>query len=325
MFFDMDWAISFKTAGVQHDLLTVAEIEIVCSVDNLADTATIVLPEAVMNEVILKDVQAKIRRGSEVVIKLGYDGNLETEFTGYVQNITTDDSTLKVLCEDALFLFRLGVKDTELKPTSIKKIAQYLVNAVNPAFTVNCDYDINYEKFTIHQATAYDVLKKIQEDTKANVYFDTAAKVLHIHPPYIEKGGDVKYSLHENVEKSSLEYRQAIDRKFEITVESTDLKGKVTSITRGVTGGDKTTIKVGPMSTENMIKVAENALKTRSFDGYTGTFDTWLIPMVKPTYSAFIDELDYDFKVGSYYVVGVTTKFSEAGGVRTVTPGIKLG
>lgn len=325
MFYDTDWAVRFMTDGKPHDLLTLAECEIVCSVANLADTATIVLPEGVFNEVILKDITSKIRRGSEVVIQLGYDGQLATEFTGYVENITTNDNTLKILCEDALFLFRKNIKDTELKPSSIKKIAEYLVRQVDTSYKVVCDYDVNYEKFTIYQATAYDVLKKIQEETKANVYFDTAAKELHIHPPYVQKGGEVKYSMHHNIEKSSLEYKRQIDKKVEITVESTDLKGKVTSVTKGQTGGDKVTMKVGPMPKADMEKVAAAALKNNSFDGYTGTFTGWFLPICRPTYSAEIIDLDYPEKDGRYYVVGVTTKYSTAGIERTITPGIKVG
>jgi hypothetical protein len=322
--YSMDWDIRFYTNGKEHRLKAIAEVEIICSVDNLADTATIVLPEAVMNEVILNDLQSKIGRGSEVVIKLGYDNNLETEFTGYIENITTNDSTLKILCEDALFLFRVAVKDTELKPTSLKAIAQYLVNQIDPQFKINCDYDINYEKFTIHQATGFDVLRKIQEETKANIYFDTANKMLHIHPPYVEKAGDVKFSFHHNIEESSLEFKRAIDKNVEVTVESTDLRGKVTSVTEGVTGGDRVVLKVGPMSAADMRKVAKAALVKNSFDGYEGTFDSWLIPVVRPTYTAEMLDMDYEFKNGRYYVVAVTTKFGPDGGIRTTTLGIKL-
>lgn len=320
--FTMDWNIVFETNGKKHKLGILAECEIVCSVDNLADTATIVLPEAVMNQVL--NLENKINRGSGVLIQLGYDGNLETEFEGFVQDITTNDSTLKIVCEDALFLFRVGVPDVELKPSSLKKIAQYLIDKIDPSFALSCDYDISYEKFVIHQATGFDVLKKLQEETKANVYFDTTNKVLHIHPPYLEKAGTVRYSMQQNIEKSTLEYKKAIDKKVEVTVESTDSKGKVKSITAGATGGDKITLKVGPMTNVDMKKVADAALRKNSFDGYSGSFDGWLIPFVKPTYSAKIEDQDYPYKDGTYYIVGVKTNFSESGGVRTITPGIKL-
>ena len=315
----MDWNIVFDN---KFKLGILAECEIESSVDNLADIATIILPEAVMNEVL--NIESKIKRGSTVKIELGYDGKLKTEFEGYVQEITTNDSTLKIVCEDALFVFRVGVSDIELKPTSLKKIAQYLVDKIDPSFTVSCDYDISYEKFVIHQATGYDVLKKIQEDSKANIYFDTANKVLHIHPPYVEVGNTVKYSMQRNIEKSSLEYKKAADKKVEVVVESTDLKGKVKSITTGTTGGEKINLKVGAMSEADMQKVADAAIKKTSFDGYSGTFDAWLIPFVKPTDSVIIDDSDYPYKKGRYYVISVKTSFSESGAKRTITPGIKL-
>lgn len=318
----MNWDIVFKTNGKKFRLGVLAECEIVSSVDNLVDTATIVLPEAFMNEVF--NIEKQIGRGSEVVIQLGYDGKLETEFVGYIQDITTNDSTLKIICEDALFVFRKGVPDIEMKPTSVKKIAEYLVQKIDQTFSVNCDLDINYEKFVIHQATGYDVLKKLQEETKANIYFDTKNRVLHIHAPYVEIGGAVRYSMQHNIEKSALEYKKASDKKIEVTVESTDIKGKIKKITVGTTGGDQVNFKVGPMSNADMTKVAEAALKKSNFDGYTGTFDGWLVPFIKPTYSVVVEDSDYPYKKGRYYVVAVKTNFSESGGKRTITPGVKL-
>ena len=59
----MDWNIVFETNGKRFKLGVLAECEIVCSVDNLADTATIVLPEAVMNQVL--NIENKINRSEE--------------------------------------------------------------------------------------------------------------------------------------------------------------------------------------------------------------------------------------------------------------------
>ncbi|MBS1535308.1 MAG: hypothetical protein JST78_09540 [Bacteroidetes bacterium] len=321
--FDINWKIKFKTDGVAYLLQTVEEVNIEASVDNLADIAVITLPDAVMNQVL--DLQGKVKRGSEVLIQLGYDGELKTEFVGYVKDITTNDSSLKINCEDALFLFRKTVKNVQLKPTSVKKIAQLLVSQIDPTFVVKCDYDINYEKFIIHQATGFDVLKKIAEETKANIYFNTERKELHIHPPYIEKGGEVVYSMQVNIENSSLEYKKAEDRKVEVTVESTNLKGKIESYTTGTTGGDKVTLKLGCVSKIDLKKIADAELIRRSADMYEGTFDGWLIPTVKPTFSAKIIDDDYPDKTGVYYVVSVTTNMSASGIKRTIKPGVKLG
>lgn len=317
----MNWSIRFKTDDKTYRLGLLESCEINCDVDNLADTATIVLPEGVLNQVF--NLEENIKRGSEVIIQLGYNDDLKTEFTGYVQRITNDGSLI-IHCEDSLFLFRVSVPDKEFKNVTLKQIAEYLVQNVDPSFTVNCDYGITYEKFTIHQATAFDVLKKLQGETKGNIYFENENKVLHIHPAYVEVGKKVNYSYHVNIENANLEYKQKEDKKVEITIESTDSKGKVKSVTVGTTGGNKTTLKVGAMSEADMKKVAESALQKQMYDGYEGTFDGWLIPVVKPTDSAHVEDLDYPYKTGSYYVKAVTTKFSSSGGVRTVKLGIRL-
>lgn len=320
--FDINWSVKFKNAGVTYRLETIAAIDIDESVDNLVDTAVITLPEAVMNQVL--HIGDRIGRGSEVVIQLGYNGVLKTEFVGFLQNIVTNDSSLKILCEDALFLFRVGVKDAEMKPTTMAKIAQSLLSQINPAYKLVCDYDIAYEKFVIHQATGFDVLKKLAEETKANIYFNTEKKELHIHPPYLEKSGEVIYSMQVNVEKSSLEYKEAIDHKVDVIVESTNVKGKVESYTAGTTGGEKITLKVGSVSPGDLPKIANAELIRRSADMYEGSFEAWLIPFVKPTYSAKITDENYPEKDGTYYVVGVVTSVSEAGCKRTVKLGVKL-
>lgn len=320
--YNIIWEIKFKTEGTTYSLQTVSSIDIECNVDNLSDTAVITLPEAVMNQVL--NIGNEVKRGSEVIIKAGYDKKMETEFVGFVQDIVTNDSSLKIKCEDALFRFRKGVKDVELKPTSLPKIAQYLINQIDTSFTLKCDYDITYEKFVIHSATGYDVLKKLAEETKANIYFNTEKKELHIHPPYIEKGGEVIYSMQRNVENSSLEFKKAIDRKIEVTVEKTNLSGKIETYTTGTTGGDKVTLKVGSVSNADLKKIAEAELIRRSADMYEGSIDTWAIPFVQPTYSAKIKDEDYPEKDGKYYVVGVTTSISDAGFKRTVKIGIKV-
>lgn len=320
--YNLDWYIEFNTEGKRTQLALLAECDIISSVDNLTDTAVIVLPEAVFNAPL--NFENKIKRGTKVLIQLGYNGDLKTEFVGYINDIVNSDSSLKINCEDALFLFRVGVNDVELKPTSLPKIAQYLLDQIDSSFTLNCDYDIAYEKFTIHQATGYDVLKKLHDETRANIYFDTDNKILHIHPPYIEKAGEIFYSMQKNIENSSLEFNNKLDAKVEVTIESTDLKGNVQKVVSGTTGGDKVTLKVGSMSKASMQRIADNEVIKRSAAGYEGSFDTWLIPFVKPTYSARIKDEEYPDRTAFYYVKSVNTNISEAGGKRTITPGLKL-
>lgn len=318
----MNYKVVFTTpAGKTYKLGFIDSIEITKSVENLADVATIILPQAIFNTAI--QLESTVTRGTKVEIQLGYNNVLRTEFVGYVREITTNES-LKIECEDALFLFRKSVPNKSFKTTSTKSILQYLVDHVDTSFKVNCDYDITYEKFTIYQATAYDVLKKLLEETKGNMYFDTQNKVLHMHPPYSERTGQVRYSMQRNVEKSSLEYKKAIDRKFQITVECVKKDGTKQEYKAGTDGGDQITLKVGAMSTADLKKIADAELLRQGGDKYEGSLDSWLIPFVEPSYSAKIEDADYPEKDGRYYVTSVKTSFSEAGAKRVINLGIKL-
>lgn len=322
MFYQMNWEVAFFTDEKKFKLGMLAECEILKSVENLADTATIILPEAYLNKVF--DLQQKIKRGSEVHIYLGYDGNLVKEFTGYIRQINTNDSSLRIECEDALFLFRKAIKDEQFKTTKVSSIVRSLIQQVDPVFQLNCDYDIAFDKFVIYRATAYEVLKKLQEETGANIYFDTTNKTLHIHPPFVERTGEVIYDLHKNVEKSSLQYKTSEDRKVEVVIESIDPQGKVISYTTGTTGGERVTKKVSSINMEGIKIIAAQEYSNRLQDAYEGDLTTWLIPYVEPTYTAEIRDSDYPYKDGFYYVKQVKTNFSENGGVRVVTPGLKV-
>ena len=302
-----------------HKLGLLESVEIHKSVDLLVDTAVIVVPGVVYNQSL--DIEDKVKVGDRVTVKLGYD-DLISEFTGYLQRIDTDDSSLTFNCEDEMYLTRKPVADKEFKNVTVKEIAQYCLSQIGMS-DLNCTYDITFEKFVISKANAYDVLNKLQEDTKANIYM--SGTTLNIHPAYIEKGGDVYYDFARNIESSDLKYRNSDDRKFEIEVEGIGTDGTRKTVTVGTTGGEKRTVKVFNVMDEAALKQrGMEEMKYLSYDGYEGSVTGWLIPFVEPTYSAHIYDKEYEFKTGSYYVVSVTTTFSNGGGIRKVALGRKL-
>lgn len=313
-----------NTSGKKYQLNLFSEVIISTSVENLVDTATIKLPETVLNSVL--NLEDKLDRGTLATIKFGYDNQNETEFIGYITDITNKDGSLVINCEDALFVFRKSVPDKQFKPAKVEDVLNYLINQVDNSFklVMDADFGITYEKFVIYQAEAFDVLKKIQEELKANIYFDTANKTLHFHAPYKEEQGKVIYDMAKNVEKSALEYKKSTSAKLQITIQSTDATGKIKEIKVGQEGGSSETVKVGSMSEEDMQKLGESMLQGKTSDRYEGSITTWLIPPVSPTFRAELRDDDYKDRNGFYYVTGVETSFSSAGGSRNVKLGIKL-
>lgn len=296
-------------------------VEIHKSVELLADTATIVLPAAEYN--IALSVEEKLHRGDSVVIKLGYkESGLVEEFRGYLQSISTDSGSITLKMEDKLYTLRKDIPNETHKRVKLSELLASVLKAAGSTLSVDCDYDWTYEKFVINNATAYDVLKKVQDECGADIYIQD--DTLHIHPPGAVVGVDRYYDFSLNVEECDLTYRLAAERKYKVVVKATMPDGKVKELEVGSTGGNKIEVKC-PTSDEASMKLrGEVELKRRSFDGYEGSITTWLIPECLPGDTAELKDRDYPEKDGRYFVNSVTTEFSRSGGKRIVELGFRL-
>ena len=323
VYFNLDWQITVGSFA----LTLLESVEVHKSVDLLADTCRITLPGANYGRAL--QVEDQLKRGDAVKVLLGYDGKLETEFEGYLLNVSTDDGGITLNCEDALFLMRIGVADKSFTAVTVQGIAQYLIAQTGADVELSCTLPIGYSKFVIHQATAYDVLKKLQEETAGNIFMrwnaETQKWQLNIHPPYQEVIGRVKYSFQQNIETSSLKYVRSEDKKIEVVVESVQPDGQKKEERFGTSGGEKVTIKPGRLNDASLKQRAETEYLLRMTDGYEGDVAGWLIPVVVPGFAATIEDEDYEYKDGTYYVNAVTTMVSAAGGERKVQLGFKTG
>jgi hypothetical protein len=295
------------------------------SVDLLASTAEITLPGTIHNRAIR--VENQIKRGDRIRILLGYgntDATLSEEFAGWLRNINTDGGSIVLECEDDMFLLRsASVENTEMKGVSVKQIAEFCVKGVATGLKVDCNYGIVYDKFVIQDASAFDVMKKIQEETKANIYI--RGGTLHIYPPYVERTGSVEYDFAKNVEKADLRYKNAEDRKVRLEIRATGTDGETRSVFVGTAGGETKVIKKEGIYDKAMLKaLGESELKYYTFTGYEGSVTGWLKPVTLPGMAVKIIDDDYEYKNGSYYAVSVRTVFSRDGASRTVELGIKL-
>lgn len=340
------------------------------SIKNLADTATISCAIFHMNKLITYKENFKseedqtnllyklYKRGQKIRIFLGYDGNLKTEFIGYIREVKTVNSTMTIECEDELFVFRgKKIPNIEFIEVSVKKIARYVCDKINSKIKVVCDYDMSYEKFIIYKATGLDILKQIQEDTGADIYFKSSLSdeigksnsefniiienqkdkfekkpelenlELHIRMPYLKKDNlndKIDFSFQDNIESSSLEYIDTTDKKVKVIIKTSNRNGTTQEVEFGNPGGEEFEYKVNRINRSEMKKRAKLEFNRLMSPGYTGDFTSWLQPFVEPNNSIGIYDNDFPEKHGIYNVESVKTEFSEQGGKRTISPGIKL-
>lgn len=304
-----------------YKLGMVEKVEIIRSVEQLADSAVVTLPGAEYN--IALDIEQRIHRGDPIIINLGYDEiGMVQEFEGWVQRIGTDNGAITLQCEDDLYLFRKSLKNQQLQNVSLKTLLNIIVDGVGGGFKIDCSYSWTYEKFVINSATGYDVLRKIQEECGADIYIQD--KTLHVHAPGEKVGSTIYYDFSQNVQECDLTYRRTEDRRVRVVVKALLPDGKVKEKEYGTTGGDKVTVKCASSDDESMRLRGESEHKRLTFDGYDGNIVTWLVPYIKPGDKAVLHDKDYDYKDGSYFVRAVTTEFSANGGTRSVELGYRL-
>lgn len=315
------YTMQYEIGIGEYRLGMLDKVEIHKSVELLADTATITLPGAQYN--VALDVEKKLKRGDKVSIKLGYrETGLETEFEGWVQRISTDGGSVKLICEDDLFLFRKTLKSEVLQKVTLKKLLEHVVEGCGLEMKVNCSYEWTYAKFVINNATGYDVLKKVQEECGADIYVQEGT--LEVHAPGEKVGKERYYDFGLNVESEDLTYRNAADKKVQVVVKANMPDGTVREIETGTTGGEKVEVKCATSDEASMKARGELEVKRRSFDGFDGSFTGWLIPMCVPGDSVRLRDRDYEYKDGTYYVNAVTTELSAQGGKRKIELGFRL-
>jgi hypothetical protein len=299
----------------------VHKVEVHRSVELLADTATITLPAAQFGRTL--NVEDRLQRGDQVTIRFGYvETGIRNEFQGWLQRIATDGGSITLYCEDDLFLFRRPIPNRVLQSVTLDALLRQVIADAGLSFSVQCSYQWTYSRFVISNASAYDVLRKVQEECGADIYI--ADSTLHIHPPGEFLGSTVYYDIQRNVERTDLIYHEAADKPLCIVVKANMPDGTVREIEVGTTGGERLEIKCPTSDIPSMQLRGEMELRRRCFDGYEGSLTTWLQPSVAPACAASIHDADYPYKDGTYFVTAVTTEFSASGGIRTVQLGFRL-
>lgn len=323
----------------------VTSVRVSHSVENLVSTATIELPSTCYKKK-LKSSQ-RVSKGQSVSIYLGYDDANVLEFEGYVAKVSEKGGGIEVECEDVMFFFRQTAMDNkELGNPSVKDVLLEVIAKVNATgvldgpLSLDCGLNYKYDKFVFQNASAFDVLKKVQDETHACIYIDDWGQ-LCVRPRYIDvNGSDVRYSFQRNICKDglSLTWRDSRTTKLLVEVqgkgkvETTGKDGKKTVlkqttvvVSAGEVGGDKITEKItGITDKKTLQSIAEDMYRHKNYTGFEGSFGTWLRPVAHAGDFAILRDEEDPSRDGKYYITSVDTVFSSAGGKRTIKLGHKV-
>lgn len=301
-------------------------MKIESSVQVLSNTATLELPREFKNAVdpvgksiniAGKSILDFMKRGDAIKIEFGYDGNLETEFEGYISKIGAE-TPLILECEDEMFQLKKAPRITKFIKSG--KLIDIIKAVVPSTYTIECNGDYSIGKWLIEDATPYNVLEELREKVGIRAYFKDpktlAVGMIVDFKPQTKH----RYNFSESVRRgSSLKFETKESNPVFLTVESKQANGTVFKVSVGEKGGDEKTMKLWPNMTKTELEIWANKQQTSvSYNGFEGTLDGWCYPRTKPgdaveIYRPFYKDRHQD---GIYFIEGVTIDINGSDGIK---------
>lgn len=262
---------------------TVNEIEIRSSVKTLTDIAKVTIPRRFMiNGRLIKDLREVLPDNQDIPVEIwiGYNGDLELEFKGYVDYYEPRTS-LTIFCQDEMYKLKRGTVKKAFQAARLKDI----LNEIAGGYVIQVP-DIVMGNLTFKNMSPVAILKKLQDDYSIYTYFEPGTTNLVSGFPYDETYSTHILHLQKNVKSHDrLTYEKRDASQYQVTAISNKSDGtKITVvIPESASAGVNTrTLNFGDLTESELKKFATAELKRFNYTGFRGELTTFGIPRTKP-------------------------------------------
>ena len=261
----------------------VADCNIVEDVSTLTDTCEIQLPKKIKwQEAVAKNGKPPIKRGDKITIKLGYDGDLQTRFTGFIRSVDAK-VPITIKCEDGMFVLKSHkVKPKAFKNASLHEIMSYLLEGTSIQFQL-MDKNIKVGNWRLTKTHASEELQELKEKMMLSSYFRriNGESILYIGLAYpLDNRKKVKFMHGKNIIDENFEYRDKEDIRVRCEAQSFNAKNKKVTYEYGDKDGDVIKIRMDGLTENELKKYAIEAVERYKQSGFKGSFVTFGQPEV---------------------------------------------
>lgn len=262
-----------------------------------------------------------IKTGDLVEIKLGYNGQLFTEFKGYVCRGAKVGIPCVIECENEMWQLKKKEVSVSIEDATVKQIVQ----AVAPNYELDC-IDEFFGDFSMMNTTPVLVFNEMKRragiytffryDRKTNkirlvcgkIYTDQ--KIPKNHP---------KYAYGYNIIDARLRYVNKEDARLKIYGSSIQANGSVVNAQIGENGGDIYRVSYrhenyNIMRLEKQLKRLYNEYPKEG--GYIGEITTFGFPLVEHGQVVHIEDKIFEKRNSKHFVDMVEIEVSPNGGYR---------
>jgi len=307
----------------------VTDLVIKRSVKEIVDTAVIRVPA--LGSVLGTDLpnssvktSTLFKEGDLVIIQLGYNGQYQQEFKGFVRRVTAS-TPVEIECEGYAWQLRRVRLAGYWKSIFLPDFLKLLVAGTGIQLSGSIP-NIPLTNLKLDRPNGLKVLEYIKDSVHLSSYFmfDTLYVGLEEGLP----GKQVGHSLGWNtIKDDKLKYRDAADTLLQIRFKGAKGKNVKTPL---LTAGDDE----GSVVTYNFANVTDQAtanqiindiLQQQKYTGLEGSFTAFLQPFIQMCDTDVITDPIYKVRQGSYFVQGVEVRYGMNGATREVSVGRSLG
>lgn len=320
----------FRFSGVKS-------VRITKSVHSIVETASITIPSTASvsenGKVIARrtDTASQFKEGDQVTVKLGYNGALHTEFSGFVKKIVLG-IPLTIECEGISWLLQRSLVAPG-EGRSIKDILDSIVANASRPITIITNTDLALEHVSRPASNGIDTLKFISSITDGcmSAFFPSADVLWCGLLQTAVANGDLPLNGPQP------EFRPGYNALAGYTLTPRGGSSPITSVEykrRTTTGntllhiagsGSGHTAVLNHISTADGLKLlAEEKLRKEQYSGLEGSFTAFLEPRAAPGQVIYLQHDQNSTRSGRYFVESTMLTFDEHGGRRKIEVGQKL-
>jgi hypothetical protein len=318
------------TANIEIGLLKlnrVNEIEIERSINTLGATAIIKVPTTArltrQAEFITEVETAKqFKPGQAVFIELGYNGDNNLEFQGYVRRVNPG-TPVEIECEDAIYLLRRSNLVMSWRQTTLKSVLEFILQGTGIKLVGNTP-GISFSKFYLKNVSRASALQKIKDDYGLTMYFRSVTE-LFVGIASESDGTTIKYEFGYNVIDNDLKWINDTDTR--IKVKAIYIKPDNTRVEKEFGDGDgelRTLYFYNLEDGKSLKTVAEQELQKVKRNGYEGSVNTFLQPLCKAGNVVALKDPQFAERSGNYLAEKVKVTYGRSGARREITLGLKV-
>lgn len=325
----------------------VHEVQIESDWQKFTDTATITLPRRirVLSQGTVRELPELIGVGDGVTIRYGYDGQLRTEFSGFVSALKPG-TPFSIECEDMMWaLKRVRLPSKSWRSVTLRQLLEYVRDESGLTFDIEELGQLTVGKYLINQATGAQVFDDLKKRFGLRCFF-RAGKLVAGQPYNAQTAAEHAYDFRRNIISSDLLYTRADDVALHfraispqpngkpITVDETGVtktkkaKGDTTAIvsalSAGLGKGELRTLYAPPgLNKEQLLAWLQQEKERLQFDGYRGGLTSFGVPAAEHGDVAALHDSDYPERSGRYYIDSVKKTFGVGGSRREIKLGPK--